>query len=131
MAVETRHLSIGIQRPAGEVYAFVREPSNLPQWASGLSAGIRQVDGRWVADSPMGEVEVRFAPPNDFGVVDHLVTLPGGETFDNPMRVLAVGSAAEVVFTLLRMPGVTDADFERDAATILSDLAVLKRVLEG
>jgi hypothetical protein len=29
-----------IERPAGEVYAFVCDPNNLPAWASGLSAGV-------------------------------------------------------------------------------------------
>jgi hypothetical protein len=34
-------------------------------------------------------VTVRFAATNEFGVLDHRVTLPGGEPVDNPMRVLA------------------------------------------
>ena len=130
MTAQTRHLSIGIERAAADVYDFVRDYSTLPQWATGLSAGIREVDGRWVADSPMGEVQVAFAPRNDFGVLDHLVTLPTGEVFSNPMRVIDNQGSAEVVFTLLRMPGVSDADVERDAATITSDLETLKRVLE-
>ena len=64
----------------------------------------------------MGEVEVRFAPENPFGVADHDVTLPDGTTFTNPLRVLPDGDGCEVVFTLRRRPGVTDEAFDADAA---------------
>jgi len=127
---ESRHLSTHVARPAAEVYAFVTDPARLPEWAAGLSGSIEQRDGRWIAESPMGEVEVRFAPPNPFGVADHEVTLPDGRTFANPMRVLTDGSGCEVVFTLRRQPDMTDEAFEADAAAIRADLATLARLLE-
>ena len=127
---ETRHLSVHVDRPAREVYAYAADPAHLPEWAAGLAGGIAQVDGEWVADSPMGRVVVRFAPPNDLGVLDHDVVLPDGTTVSNPLRVLADGDGSEVVFTLRRQPGVDDAAFEADAAAVTADLATLKRVLE-
>jgi hypothetical protein len=39
----------------------------------------------------MGRVTVTFAPRNDFGVLDHDVTLPSGETVYNPLRVISDG----------------------------------------
>ena len=122
------HLSIA--RPWAEVYAYVSDPRNLPQWAAGLSrTAIRQDGERWVADSPMGEVGIRFVPPNAFGVVDHDVTLPDGTTVTNPLRVQANGDGAEVIFTLHLRPGVSQADFTADAVRIRTDLAKLKRIL--
>jgi len=128
---ESRHLSTHIARPAAEVYAFVTDPARLPEWAAGLGGSIEQREGRWVAESPMGQVEVRFAPQNQFGVADHDVTLPDGRTFANPMRVLADGSGCEVVFTLRRQPDMTDEAFESDASAIRTDLETLKRLLEA
>jgi hypothetical protein len=127
---ESRHLSTHIARPAAEVYAFVTDPARLPEWAAGLGGSIERRDGRWVAESPMGQVEVRFAPQNQFGVADHDVTLPDGRTFANPMRVLADGSGCEVVFTLRRQPDMTDEAFEADATAIRTDLETLKQILE-
>jgi Polyketide cyclase / dehydrase and lipid transport len=127
---EGRHLSISIDRQASEVYDFVSNPANLPEWAAGLLSSIEEVDGQWVADSSMGRIVVRFAERNEYGVLDHDVTLPSGESVYNPMRVIADGSGCEVVFTLRRQPGTSDADFERDADAVSADLAVLKRVLE-
>ena len=127
---ESRHLSVHIDRPAAEVYRYAADPAHLPEWAAGLAGGIAQVDGEWVADSPMGRVVVRFAPDNPFGVLDHDVVLPDGTTVTNPLRVLADGEGSEVVFTLRRQPGVDDAAFEADAAAVAADLATLTRVLE-
>lgn len=129
-ATESRHLGIRIDRPVGEVYAYASDPSHLPEWAAGLGRSIEEIDGRWIADSPMGRVVVAFAPRNDHGVLDHDVTLPSGETVHNPVRVIADGPGCEVVFTLRRRPGVSAEEFERDAAAVSADLATLKRLAE-
>jgi uncharacterized membrane protein len=127
---ESLHLSTYIDRPAAQVYTFVADPANLPQWAAGLSGSIEQRDGRWFADSPMGEIEVRFVEENPYGVLDHDVTLPDGTTVTNPMRVIADDDGCEVVFTVRRAPGAADAELQADAAAVRADLARLKRLLE-
>lgn len=128
---EVRHVSVSIDRPPAEVHAFASDPANLPRWARGLSGSIARVGGEWVADSPMGKVKVRFAPPNAFGVLDHDVVLESGESVHNPMRVVPNGGGSEVVFTLVRRPGVSDAEWVADADAVTRDLGALKRVLEG
>ena len=131
MAAESRHVSITIDRTAVEVYDYARNPANLPAWAAGLGGSIEHVDGQWVAESPMGRVVVAFAPDNEFGVLDHRVTLPSGLVVDNPMRVIGGGAGCEVVFTVRRQPGMTDEDFDRDSDAVRVDLGTLKRVLEA
>jgi len=131
MASESRHVSISIDRPPSEVYEYASSPANLPEWAAGLAGSIEEIDGAWVAESPMGRISVAFAEPNEHGVLDHTVTLASGESFYNPMRVIAARSGSEVVFTVRRQPGMSNQDFARDAAAVAADLATLKRVLEG
>jgi uncharacterized membrane protein len=128
---EVRHVSVSILRSPAEVYEFAANPENLPRWAKGLSGGaIRQVDGEWIADSPMGKVKVRFVRQNELGVLDHDVVLESGESVHNPLRVVANGDGAEVVFTLYRRPGMDDAAFAADAHAVENDLRALKRLLE-
>jgi hypothetical protein len=126
----SRHISTHIDRPVRDVYEYASNPANLPAWAPGLCTSIEQVDGRWVAESPMGRIVIAFAPPNEFGVVDHAVTVESGETFHNAMRVIPDGTGCEIVFTLRRRPDVTDDDYDRDAKAVLADLVALKRAME-
>jgi hypothetical protein len=127
----SRHLSTHIDRPAQDVYDYASNPANAPEWAAGLAGSIEQIDGEWVADSPMGRIVVKFAESNAYGVVDHDVTLPSGETVHNPMRVLPDGDGCEVVFTIRQRPDMTDDDFARDANAVQADLGTLKSLLEG
>lgn len=131
MAPRSTHLGVWIDRPAADVYDYVRQPANLPHWAAGLGSSIEQVEGRWVADSPLGRIEVELAEPNPYGILDHWVTLATGERFYNPMRVIADGEVCELVFTVRRQPESSDAEFDRDAEAVAADLAALKRLLES
>lgn len=129
--MEARHVSVTIERSPAEVYDFASDPANLPLWARGLSGSIvRSATGDWVADSPTGKVRVRMAPRNTFGVLDHDVVLESGRSFHVPLRVVPNGTGSEVVFTLLRQPGTTDAQLAADLAAVERDLAALKRLLE-
>jgi hypothetical protein len=131
--LEVRHVSVSIDRPPEQVYRFAVEPEHLPKWAVGLGTSFRpQGDGSWIAEGgPVGRATVRFVERNEFGVLDHDVTVPSGETVHNPIRVLPNGRGSEIVFTLFRRPGVSRADFEQDARTVEKDLRTLKRLLEG
>lgn len=128
---ESRHIGVRIDRAADEVYAYASDPLHLPAWAHGLGRSVERIDGQWVAESPMGRVTVAFVPRNDLGVLDHDVTLPSGETVHNPVRVIADGPGSEIVFTLRRQPGMSDADFGRDTAMVTADLARLRDLLEN
>jgi hypothetical protein len=78
-----------------------------------------------------GRVGFAFAERNEYGVLDHEVTLPSGEVLYNPMRVVPDGSGCEVVFTIRRPANMSDEDFARDADAVKADLASLKRLLES
>ena len=131
MARESRHISEWSDCPAQVAYEYTSDPTHVPEWAPGLGSAVEQVDGTWFIESQMGRVAVDFAPRNEFGVLDHSVTLPSGEVVHNPMRVIPDGVGCEVVFTLRRQDGVSDDDFERDAAAVAADLRTLKQLLES
>ncbi len=120
-----------IARDWREVYSFAAQPENIRQWASGLAAGLTPDGEDWIGDGgPIGKLRVRFAPANAFGVIDHTVTLPDGTRIYNALRIVPNADGAEVMFTLYRLPGVSDEAFEADAAHIARDLEALKVILE-
>jgi hypothetical protein len=131
MTSESRHISEWIDRRPQEVYDYAADPANLPQWAPGLGSSVEKVDGRWYVETSGGRVGFAFVQRNEYGVLDHYVTLPSGEVVYNPMRVIADESRSEVVFTLRRRPGTSDEDFCADADAVAADLTRLKGVLEG
>jgi hypothetical protein len=129
--LEVRTISISIRRDWREVYEFAHRPENFARWASGAAKSLHQEGGEWVADGPDGRAVLRFAPRNEFGVLDHTVILASGAEIHVPMRVVPNGRGCEVMFTLFRQPGMTDAVFARDADWVAKDLARLKALLEG
>jgi hypothetical protein len=128
---EVRHLSVGIARDLRAVYDFASRPVNMPHWATGLGSAPRKVGGEWEFDGPEGPVRVRFAPRNDFGVLDHYVTVRPGTEVYIPLRVIANGAGCEAIFTLIRQTGTTDEKLDADAAWVGRDLAALKGLMEG
>jgi hypothetical protein len=131
MPSQSRHISEWIDRRAAEVYEYAIDPANIPNWALGLGSSVENVDGSWFIQTGSGRVGFAFAERNKFGVLDHDVTLPSGDVIHNPMRVIPDGSGCEVVFTLRRLPEMSDEDFTRDAVLVQADLTRLKRVLEA
>lgn len=123
-------VSITILRPVGEVYDFLSVPANWKLWAAGLGK-LEEHDGEWFVQSPDGRMKVRFTEKNKFGVLDHSVMPDQGATIYVPMRVVANGVFAEVVFTLFQQPLMSDADFASDLKLVRTDLSSLKNILES
>ena len=103
-----------IERPPGEVYAFVSDPKNLQAWASGLAAAVK----------------VRFVEPNKFGVLDHFVKIASGDEVYVPMRVFPNGEGSEVLLTIFRQQGSSEEKFAEDTQWVRRDLEALKELLE-
>jgi uncharacterized protein YndB with AHSA1/START domain len=126
-----RVLTVSINRPPAVVYAFAGNPANLPQWAAGLGGQIINQDGRWIVQTPQGQAILQFVPDNAYGIMDHTVTLPDGQVVHVPMRVIPNGSGSLVTFTLFQQPGMTEDQYEQDAAIVENDLKTLKALLEA
>jgi len=127
----TKTLTISIQCPPEQVYAFVSNPERFAQWTSSFCKSVRREGDDWIVETTDGEMTVHFVAPNEFGVADHVVTLPTGETVNVPLRVIANGTGSEVLFTLFQQPGMTDEQFEKDVGMVQRDLETLKRLLEA
>jgi len=131
ITVESRTLSVRIDRNPQDVYGVVSQPENLPKWATGLGVSIAMVGGEWIAETPHGPTKVRFTERNTFGVLDHFVSAEPGVEAYIPMRVIANSHGSEILFTLLRSDDMSDAAFAEDAAWVERDLKALKVLLEA
>ena len=124
-------LSISINRNANDVYTYISNPENLPQWAAGLCTSVQKTETADVWQINNGEARVRFVEKNTFGVADHYVRAnPGEKEVYIPIRVIEHDDACEIVFTLFRLPGMTDEEFKRDMGNVQKDLDTIKAIME-
>lgn len=128
---QARTISVSIGRDWREVYDFASIPQNFPRWAAGLGRRFEETGDEWTAEDPDGRpIRIRFSEPNAYGVLDHTVLAEDGRETHSAMRVIPNGTGAEVMFTLLKMPGMTGEIFAADAAAVERDLNAVKALLE-
>lgn len=130
MTYPVKTISISINKSAGKVYEFASNPANFPIWVAFIKSMKKETENVWLAETDLGNIKIQFVPKNEFGIIDHLVTLPDGSTVNNPMRVIENGKGSELVFTLFWMPNRTEEEFNQDAKMVEKDLTKIKTVLE-
>jgi hypothetical protein len=128
--MKSQTITCSINRPASEVYDFASNPANLPQWTKSFCLSVKNTGEKLQMETTTGWIGIRFVPANDFGVLDHIVTFPDGQSILNPMRVVVNGAGSEVTFTLFQLPGMTDEQFLQDAGMVEAHLQTLKSNLE-
>ena len=128
--IESRTLSVRIDRPLASVYEFLVDPAKWDQWAFGLGKSLRRSDDGWIANSDGGIVKVRFTARNEFGVLDHTVIRPSGAEVYVPMRLIANGHGCELLFTLFREPDIADEQYKADSDFVQRDLNGLRDLLQ-
>lgn len=129
----THTLTISVQRSAGDTYNFIANPENLPRWAPGLCLSVERTEDAdvWNLNTSIGPATARFTPKNEFGVLDHYVKLSTGVEVYVPLRVISNQSGCEIIFTVFRLPEMTDEQFSVDIAAVQKDLQALKQLMES
>lgn len=128
---DSRHISVLSSASPQDIYFYAREIAQLPTWASGLASGnLSLIDANSLhVDSPMGTVHVEFVAANNFGVLDHTVTLPDNTKVLNPFRIIAHPEGTELIFSV-RQGDMSTEDFEKDCAAVAADLFKLVSLVE-
>ena len=111
-----------------EVFAYLADIENLPEWATEFARELRLVNGRHKVVNGLGEFFFKIRADAESGVIDMLA----GPTEDAPLcfptRVVetpAGGSA--FTFTMFQAPGQQDEQFESQYASLLREFENLKR----
>jgi hypothetical protein len=126
-------IAVSIRRPYAAVYEFLAEPMNFNRWASNPGSEMAPLDGGdWLVELPRGTSVIRFAPRNNFGVLDYQVFKQGengGPT--TPVRLVANEEGATLFLVWFKRVGASDEQFRSEVEWIASDLNRLKTLLEG
>jgi Polyketide cyclase / dehydrase and lipid transport. len=123
--------SVTIERKADEVYEYASDPANFAEWAASFCRSVKRIGEEWRIETPEGEMTLRFAEPNPYGIMDHYVRSEGGPERPNHARVVASGSGSRVIFTVFQAKDPLDREYAVNCRNVKEDLQRLKRVLEG
>ncbi len=128
----SRTISLAIDRPCPDVYAFLSDPGSLVLWTGGLIHAPLLPAGNavWTTRYEGKSVSIRFTPPNDFGVLDIHLSGPDIAERYYRVRVFPNGEGTELCCTVLQRPDEDDAHFASECEWLRVDLKVLKSYLE-
>jgi hypothetical protein len=125
---------IEIQVSRAAVFAFVRDPRNLPRWAHAF----RRADDESAAlATPNGSVEIGLhtRSDEDTGTVDWELRFPDGSSGVAQSRVTQTPRGSSIYSFVLHAPPVPleqlEGALETQRVTLQKELVQLKRILEA
>ena len=85
----------------------------------------------WSFDGPRGTVMVHFTPANPFFVMDYSVHASGQPTHSAHVRLIPNGAGTVLTHTSVQQRMISDEAFDSEEEWLLSDLLVLKSLMEA
>ncbi len=128
---QTETVVMTIDAPPSRLSEDLANPGSHLEWATEFFAGeaVDQGDGTWSMNVPRmgGPVIFRTDGATELGVIDMYIA-PVGAPFGPPLpvRVVPNGDGADVLFTLARIPGQTDEEWDEGIASMQRELLNLK-----
>jgi len=123
---------ISINASPDDVFAFVADARNLPQWAVGFCRSIRPDNGdRWIAATPLGEIPIWFECSADARTIDfHFEPAPGVVAIAFS-RIMPNANGCEYLFTQFQGEGMPDDVFDAQVHALIEELHVLRGVMQA
>ncbi len=96
-----------------EVFAYLADIDNLPEWATEFARELKLVDGRYKVVNGLGEFFFEIRADRETGVIDMLAG-PHEEALQLfPTRVVPLSDGGSAfTFTMFQAPGQPDEQFE-------------------
>jgi hypothetical protein len=123
--------AVTIERDADEVYEYAANPANFAEWATSFCQSVRESEAGWCIETTEGEMTLRFAERNPYGIMDHYVASAGGPERANHARVVPAGNGSRVIFTVFQAKDPLDLPLALGCRNVSEDLQMLKSVLES
>lgn len=110
-----------------EVFSYLADIDNLPDWATEFARELKLVDGRHKVVNGLGELFFEIRADRASGVVDMLAGPREDALQLFPARVVpAVGGGSAFTFTMFQAPGQPDEQFEGQYQSLRRELENLE-----
>lgn len=126
-----RTVNLSLPAPAAEVFAFFARIDNLPLWATEFCERVWLDGGTWRLATSQGEMTGNFRCHTESGVIDQFIGPSAEQQGLFPIRVFSLGQVSVVQFTFMQPPGLPDAVYEKQYASLLTEMRGIGRRFGG
>jgi hypothetical protein len=126
--VRSETVTITLPAPRTEVFRYLADVENLPDWATEFARELKHVDGRYKVVNNLGEFFFEIDADLDTGVID----MYAGPTPDRlvlfPTRVVGLPSGGSAYsFTMFQAPDMPDDVFEGQHRSLKREFEHIRR----
>lgn len=125
--MRSRTVTTVLEAPKNEVFDYLADVRNLPDWATEFARELKVVDGRHKVVNGLGEFFVEIRADEETGVIDML----SGPTEESlavfPTRVVSMGDRRSAfIFTMFQQPGQPEDVFDGQYDALRRELAIVE-----
>jgi hypothetical protein len=118
-----------LDAPCGDVFAYLADIENLPEWATEFARELRLADGRAKVVNGLGEFCFRIDADPATGVIDMLAGPTEERLALFPTRVVPLPDGRSAyTFTMFQAEGMPDELFDSQYRSLLRELGNVERM---
>jgi hypothetical protein len=127
--MESRTVTAVLATPKDEVFDYLAQIENLPEWATEFARELKHEDGKTKVVNGRGEFYFAIEADRNTGVID-MYAGPTEEELDLfPTRVVELpGAASAYSFTMFQAPGMPDELFDSQYRSLLREFENIRRM---
>jgi hypothetical protein len=122
--MKSRTVTTVLAAPKKEVFAYMSEIENLPDWATEFARELRRDDDGYTVVNNLGEFRFEIRADRETGVIDMLSGPSRDEMAVFPTRAVALPDGRTAyTFTMFQAPGMPDELFESQHESLKREFA--------
>ncbi len=120
--------TISIQTAYTTAFEYISNPLNQKEWAINFIKDIWETNDGFVANTPLGEMPIKFESDIKTGVIDIYL---GNEKKPIPTRLIENGEGCAYIFALQKPTNMPEEMWEKEGIPgLIEELELLKTILE-
>jgi hypothetical protein len=121
-----------LDAPRDEVFAYMSDVRNLPEWATEFARELKLEDGRATVVNGLGELVFAIDADATTGVIDMYAGPSEDELDVFPTRVVGLpGGKTAYTFTMFQGPGMPDELFAAQHESLVREFDNIRRRFRG
>ena len=130
--MRSRTVTTVLPAPQREVFAYMSEIENLPEWATEFARELHRDEAGYKVVNNLGEFRFEIRADPDTGVIDMLAGPTAEEMAVFPTRAVALGDdRTAFTFTMFQGPGMPDELFEGQYESLKREFANIEARFTG